>query len=254
MCSYHINEQTRLKHARWALSLQEFTFIFTHRSGITHHNADVPSRYPQPRKKENTGARLDEEHISAVTTYGVWTSSLSQWRCSNEWTVAMPAFNQSEGNQDVEEDPSGLSDEDPERHAKCTRVIHHAIMKVKRNLSSTPTLLTKTKVTKQAVKDKVNCESLRMNPISSSFFVNAQKCLVLYEPFGGMCVGLEMILRCNIPIHQYYYSDIDHIARKLAVTRLITFYERFPLLLPNAAFQHAFVLHKTSMMLTVKGC
>jgi hypothetical protein len=52
------------KHARWALSLQEFTFIITHRAGITHQNADVPSRYQQPSKVDNTGARLDEEHIS----------------------------------------------------------------------------------------------------------------------------------------------------------------------------------------------
>jgi hypothetical protein len=158
------------KHARWALSLQEFTFIITHRSGITHQNADVPSRYPQLSKIDNTGARLDEEHISAVTTSGLWTSLLSRWQCSNEWTVAMAAFNQPEVNQDVEEDPLGLSDEDAERHAKCTRVIHHAIMRIKRKLSSTPTCLIKTMVTKQAVKNKVHCESLCMNPISSSFF------------------------------------------------------------------------------------
>jgi hypothetical protein len=87
----------------------------------------------------------------------------------------MAAFNQSESNQDVEEDPKGLSDADAERHAKCTRVIHHALTRVKRKLSSTPILLTKTEVTKQAVKNKVHCESLCMNPISSSFFVNAQK-------------------------------------------------------------------------------
>jgi hypothetical protein len=31
---------------------------------------------------------------------------------------AMAALNQSEGNQDIEEDPLGLSDEDAERHAK----------------------------------------------------------------------------------------------------------------------------------------
>jgi hypothetical protein len=82
----------------------------------------------------------------------------------------MTAFNQSENNQDVEEDPSGLSDADAERHAKCTRVMHHALIRVKRKLSSTPILLTKTKVMKQGVKNKVHCESLCMNPISSSFF------------------------------------------------------------------------------------
>jgi hypothetical protein len=37
-----------------------------------------------------------------------------------------------------------------------------------------------------------------------------------------MCAGLGMVLRCNIPIHRYYHSDMDPIARTLAVTRLIT--------------------------------
>ena len=53
------------KHARWALSLQDFTFVITHRPGITHQNADVPSRYPQDSKVDITGARLDEERITA---------------------------------------------------------------------------------------------------------------------------------------------------------------------------------------------
>jgi hypothetical protein len=133
----------------------------------------VPFRYPQPSKIDNTGARLHEEHISAVTTPGIWTSSLTRWQKSHEWSVAMAAFNQSEGNHDTEEDPLGLSNEDAEWHAKCTRVIQHAILKVKRKLSSTPRTRTKTKVTKQAVKNKVHCESLCMEP---NFFLLFREC------------------------------------------------------------------------------
>jgi hypothetical protein len=127
-------------------------------------------------------------------------------------------------------------------HAKCIKVVQKAIIKVKCKLTTTPVLLSKTRVSTRAFKNKVHCESLCMNPISSSFFVNAQKGLVLCEPFGGMCTGLEMIFRCYIPTHRYYYNDVDPIARTLAVTRSITLHERFPLLLPNVAFQHAFVL------------
>jgi hypothetical protein len=180
------------KHAMWALSLQEFTFVISHRPRIAHQNADGPSRFPQSSKVDNTGARLDEEHVAGVTTSAIWTSSLARWQCSNEWTVAMATFNQSESNHDVEEDPTGLSDADAERHAKCTRVVHHAFTRVKRKLSSTPMLLTN--VMKHSVKNKLHCESLCMNPISSSFFVIAQKGVVPYEPFGGMCTGLEMVL------------------------------------------------------------
>ena len=93
------------KHARWALSLQKFTFVITHRPGVTHQNADVPSRYPQSSKIDNTGARLDEDHVAEVATSAIWTSSLKRWQCSNEWTSAMAAFYQSESNHDVEEDP-----------------------------------------------------------------------------------------------------------------------------------------------------
>ena len=38
----------------------------------------------------------------------------------------MAAFNQSQSNLDEEEDPTGLSDADAERHAKCVRVVTHA--------------------------------------------------------------------------------------------------------------------------------
>jgi hypothetical protein len=178
------------KHARWALSLQEFTFVISHRPGITHQNADVPSGFPQSSEVDNTGARLDEDHVAGVTTSAIETSSYERWQCSNEWTVAMAAFNLSKSNHDVEEDPTSLCDADVERHAKCTRVVHHAYTRVKRKLSSTPLLLTKTEVKKHTLKNKVHCESLCMNPISSSFFINAQKGVVLYEPFGGMCAGL----------------------------------------------------------------
>jgi hypothetical protein len=131
----------------------------------------------------------------------------------------MAAFKQSESNLDEDENPTGLSDADAERHAKCVRVVTHAVNKVKQVLHSTPELLNKTEVKKHSDRNKVQCESLCMNPLSSTFSVNAQKGLVLYEPFGGMCAGLEMVLRCNIPIHRYYYSDINPVARKLAATR-----------------------------------
>jgi hypothetical protein len=216
------------KHARWALSLQKFTFVITHWPGITHQNADVPSRYPQSSKIDTTGARLDEDQIAQVAALAIssiWTSSRKQWPCSTQWTCAMAAFNQSDSNLDEEENPTGLSDADAERHAKCVRVVTHAYIRVKQVLSSTPELLNKTEFKKHSDRNKVHCESLCMNPISSSFFVNAQKGLVLYEPFGGMYAGLEMV-------HRYYYSDIDPVARKLAATRMIALHKKVPIITP----------------------
>ena len=68
-----------------------------------------------------------------------------RWSNSRIWSVAMATFNQSEGNHDDddEDDPLGLSDEDAERHAKCIRVIEHAVLKVKHKLSNAPNVLLK---------------------------------------------------------------------------------------------------------------
>jgi len=49
------------KHARWALSLSEYSFTIQHRPGKKHQNADALSRLPQPSTQDCTGARLDEE-------------------------------------------------------------------------------------------------------------------------------------------------------------------------------------------------
>jgi hypothetical protein len=60
------------KHARWALALKEYDVTIKHRAGVTHQNADVPSRYPQASTIDLTGAWLDAAHprmaIGHVTT------------------------------------------------------------------------------------------------------------------------------------------------------------------------------------------
>ncbi|KAJ9514103.1 hypothetical protein QJQ45_002185 [Haematococcus lacustris] len=42
-------------HARWALSLQDYTFTIEHRPGNKHQNADVLSRWPLPGSLDGTG-------------------------------------------------------------------------------------------------------------------------------------------------------------------------------------------------------
>ena len=42
-----------------------------------------------------------------------------------------------------------------------------------------------------------------MNSVAATFFTASQKGVILYEPFGGLCAGLEMILRCGIPVNKY---------------------------------------------------
>ncbi|KIY95518.1 Retrovirus-related Pol polyprotein [Monoraphidium neglectum] len=47
---------------RWAALLHAFDFDVVHRAGKKHINADVLSRYPQPRTFDVTGAQLDLPH------------------------------------------------------------------------------------------------------------------------------------------------------------------------------------------------
>ena len=60
-------------------------------------------------------------------------------------------------------------------------------------------------------------ERLDTRVISNNFFRMAQQQgIVLYEPFGGMCAGLEMCLRCGLCIKRYIYSDIDVGVQRIA--------------------------------------
>jgi hypothetical protein len=88
----------------------------------------------------------------------------------------------------------------------------------------------------------VACSELCMNTIAATFFANAQKGIVLYEPFGGLCAGLEMVLRCGIPVTRYLYSDIDPVAQDLAQVRMETLNIQYGKLLPAKAIRRPFAL------------
>ena len=61
--------------------------------------------------------------------------------------------------------------------------------------------------------------------------------VTLYEPSGGLCAGLEAVLRNNIPVLRYIYSDIEVSAQRVAVFRMTELRNRFPDLL------HPFATH-----------
>ena len=65
--------------------------------------------------------------------------------------------------------------------------------------------------------------------------------VTLYEPFGGIAAGLEMVLRSGIPVHRYIYSDILPQARAAAAHRLSRLAQQYgPALLPQSAYARAF--------------
>ena len=66
--------------------------------------------------------------------------------------------------------------------------------------------------------------------------------MVLYEPFGGLCAGLEMLLRNGVKVHNCYYSDIDNDARKVAEYRVQALGDLYPVLLGEASVADMFAL------------
>jgi RNase H-like domain found in reverse transcriptase/Reverse transcriptase (RNA-dependent DNA polymerase)/Integrase zinc binding domain/PHD-finger/Integrase core domain len=75
------NESLVGKHARWALSMQDFDFSVVHRPGAKHQNADTLSRFPCASTEDITGAQLDVEANVAVvhSTSTVSTAQFSKY-------------------------------------------------------------------------------------------------------------------------------------------------------------------------------
>jgi site-specific DNA-cytosine methylase len=96
----------------------------------------------------------------------------------------------------------------------------------------------------------VACDELCMNSVAATFFATPQRGVILYEPFGGLCAGLEMILRCRIPVTKYVYSDIHPVAQSLARVRMETLHIQYGLLFPSRAFKSPFALPQDINLVT----
>lgn len=80
--------------------------------------------------------------------------------------------------------------------------------------------------------------SLNCRPVPEFFYT--PQSVILVEPFGGLCAGLEAALRNGMPIHQYHYLDVDPAARKIAEHRIAHLRSMYPCHLPHSAVQGAF--------------
>ena len=63
---------------------------------------------------------------------------------------------------------------------------------------------------------------------------------MLLELFGGICAGLEMVLRNGVSVLSYIYVDKDPVCRSIASHRIRQLMAQFPHLLPASAVEHAF--------------
>ena len=68
----------------------------------------------------------------------------------------------------------------------------------------------------------------------------AQSGVCLMELCGGICTGLEALLRSGVRVNQYLYVDKDPLAQEMARFRLGQMSAKYPTQFPLAAWEHAF--------------
>lgn len=93
--------------------------------------------------------------------------------------------------------------------------------------------------------------ALNTASVSAEFF-QGDRSIVLVEPFGGLCSGLEMALRNNKRLHRYLYLDTNPTARKIALERIKQLMALYPTLLTPDAVQGAFDLPQDIRQLTTQ--
>jgi transposase InsO family protein len=240
-------------HARWALSLQEYRFDVIHRPGAAHQNADVPSRFPQASASDYTGARLDPDpgdDDDPMRPDVVAVTMASKLAASQRAGVALAAvFAQppvySDGcmpptHDDLLAGHNGLVTDAadlPPPFMLCGHpmqpILAHAATNWVRKARLAGDL--------QDPVVPTSTSTLNLACVASTFWPHAlAQGITLFEPFGGMCAGLEMLLRNGFTVRRYLYCDKDPDVRRIAAHRLRTLSALYPEQLPLHAVVGAF--------------
>jgi hypothetical protein len=83
--------------------------------------------------------------------------------------------------------------------------------------------------------------AINTHVIGEQFFSSASSHgIVVCELFGGICSGLEMVLRSGVAVQKYFYCDKDHVARRIAAHRLDQLSNQYPALLSRESYRYAF--------------
>ena len=67
--------------------------------------------------------------------------------------------------------------------------------------------------------------------------------VILYEPFGGLAAGLEMLLHAGVRVRQYIYSNTSRSAAAITAHRCSLLSRKFgPELFPSSSYERAFTI------------
>ncbi|KAK3249102.1 hypothetical protein CYMTET_41460 [Cymbomonas tetramitiformis] len=266
-------ERTDLQgqHLRCAISLQEFDFTVRYRPGPQNENAEVPSRYQLPSTTDETGARLERSHGEPIEASYLehcergfcdsWCKLLTEDppigdEVDPELQIANYCLLQAREQlgtgpvhrlfdvhhrEELECNVGTLFDTDlPDSYGDTGRLQYAAWKALSQVQPATgmqgegsPALYYE-EVMEDGVLKKPKKIDTRV--VAKSFFREARKeGVTCYEPCGGLCAGLEMLLRNGVKVNQYLYQDISPAARAVARARCFALSRRYPELFPTSA-------------------
>ncbi|KAF5830920.1 hypothetical protein DUNSADRAFT_13852 [Dunaliella salina] len=194
-------------HARWALQLQPYSFNIIHRPGKIHQNEDIASRHPLPSTADSSDARLDEKDQpdpQAPTVISNPAATTPAIHTTPSTTAAGPP----------KYDYSTLP----------TSIGPHIALGTPQFLSINTTPL----------------PGIHGLNLLTDISICSPPPITLYEPFGGVCSGLEAALLAGLHVQQYIYSDPDPAAQAVAALRLTYLHIVFPAQLPHSASNNTF--------------
>jgi site-specific DNA-cytosine methylase len=262
------------KHARWALSLQDYEFKVEHRPGLKHQNADVPSRFPRDDNTDNTGARLDEEDVSTQNMHNACLAQLvgdpdtgtvlmSHLRLNlldgldgasagegfmDSFAPRADQLLDGHGHRLVAKDTP--ADELPASRDRLSRAKLQAqasawVLAARAQLSEVPAYQSRQlSFSTAAVLDEHHVRpavALDTGLVADAFFEAANSDgVTLVELFGGLAAGLQMCMDNGIRIQQYIYCDTAPEARAVAQAQVRKFLALYPDLLPMTAVADPF--------------
>lgn len=261
-------------HARWALSLQEFEFTVEHRPGSKHQNADVPSRYPLPSSVDLTDARVHHEggdppppllslvvhpddpargpyllprpaapRLSPAAVSAAVAAGKASYEAYHAAELAADALalppalfmdavapkghHVMAGHMGFVSDPQEMLQDPPSAAVQACQALQLKAANWVRAASLKLQVLPPFQPRATAISDAI---------VDGSFFPAARsRGITLFEPFGGMCAGLEMVLCNGITVNRYIYADKSPVARRVAEHRVAHLMSMYPeLLLPAA--------------------
>jgi len=185
--------------------LSAYMVTIKHRPGRKHQDADCLSRLISPTASSDdcTGARLDGPALSEPAATVLVTVTGRQGAAHQRWL-----------------------------HAQAT---HWVNVSQATDLPPAPTHVAHLlhDQDEQGIRSTQALNTTILPP--DTFVASCREGLTLYEPFGGICSGLETLLRNGVLVTRYLYSDIAEDAQLVAAHRVRALHEAYPTLLPLSA-------------------